>query len=296
MEKEKILKQIEIYLKKYLKNEKHILEAFNIIAFSQKRKNIDTLTQYITATSLLLLSYLLAFFFSSIFNCLLAVNLASNPFSILNLIILSINVIIFSLITSPINFSYLLMIFNDFYKDLQSDLSNLFFFLVNTSKKIAFFISVFILNSITLLTFLILSFSLSFIISKINLKIAIIFFYLVIFYLLINLIGFNITSLFVFIKKTSPFINSLLEYEKIQYQYTENPNKEEIIKEFEIKDITYTLQDTILTSLEIFFKNYFKLILTTLFSISGILLLGFGIVVTFSIGIPAIAVLIRKNI
>lgn len=296
MEKEKILKQIEIYLKKYLKNEKHILEAFNIIAFSQKRKNIDTLTQYITATSLLLLSYLLAFFFSSIFNCLLAVNLASNPFSILNLIILSINVIIFSLITSPINFSYLLMIFNDFYKDLQSDLSNLFFFLVNTSKKIAFFISVFILNSITLLTFLILSFSLSFIISKINLKIAIIFFYLVIFYLLINLIGFNITSLFVFIKKTSPFINSLLEYEKIQYQYTENPNKEEIIKEFEIKDITYTLQDTILTSFEIFFKNYFKLILTTLFSISGILLLGFGIVVTFSIGIPAIAVLIRKNL
>jgi hypothetical protein len=69
MEKEKILKQIETYLKKYLKNEKHILEAFNIIAFSQKRKNIDTLTQYITATSLLLLSYLLAFFFSSIFNC-----------------------------------------------------------------------------------------------------------------------------------------------------------------------------------------------------------------------------------
>jgi hypothetical protein len=296
MEKEKILKQIETYLKKYLKNEKHILEAFNVIAFSQKRKNIDTLIQYITATSLLLLSYLLAFFFSSIFNCLLAVNLAANPLSILNLIFLSINVIIFSLITSPINFSYLLMIFNDFYKDLQSDLSNLFFFLVNTSKKIAFFISVFILNSITLLTFLILSFSLSFILSKINLKIAIIFFYLVIFYLLINLIGFNITSLFVFIKKTSPFIYSLLEYEKIQYQYTENPNKEEIIKEFEIKDITYTLQDTILTSLEIFFKNYFKLILTTLFSISGILLLGFGIVVTFSIGIPAIAVLIRKNL
>jgi len=296
MEKEKILKQIETYLKKYLKNEKHILEAFNIIAFSQKRKNIDTLIQYITATSLLLLSYLLAFFFSSIFNCLLAVNLASNPFSILNLIILSINVIIFSLITSPINFSYLLMIFNDFYKDLQSDLSNFFFFLVNTSKKIAFFISVFILNSITLLIFLILSFSLSFILSKINLKIAIILFYLVIFYLLINLIGFNITSLFVFIKKTSPFINSLLEYEKIQYQYTENPNKEEVIKEFEIKDITYTLKDTILTSLEIFFKNYFKLIFTTLFSISGILLLGFGIVFTFSIGIPAIAVLIRKNL
>jgi len=296
MEKEKILKQIETYLKKYLKNEKHILEAFNIIAFSQKQKNIDTLTQYITATSLLLLSYLLAFLFASIFNCLLAVNLTSNPFSILNLIILAINVTIFSLITSPINFSYLLMIFNDFYKDLQSDLSNLFFFLVNTLKKIPFFISVFILNSVTLLTFLILSFSLGFILSKISLKIAIILFFLIIFYLLINLIGFNITALLVFIKKTSSFINSLLEYEKIQYQYTETPNKEQIIKEFEIKDIYTILQDTLLTTLEIFFKNYFKLILTTLFSISGILLLGFGIVFTFSIGTPAIAVLIRKNL
>ncbi|MGB9638296.1 MAG: hypothetical protein ACPL1F_03245, partial [bacterium] len=73
-------------------------------------------------------------------------------------------------------------------------------------------------------------------------------------------------------------------------------NKEQIIKELDIKDIFKILQDTLITTLEIFFKNYFKLIFTTLFSISGIILLGFGIVFTLSIGIPAIGIIIRKNI
>ncbi len=119
MAREGILKQIETYLKKYLKNEKHILEAFNVIAFVKKQKNIDNITQYITATSLLILSYILAFFISSIFNCILAINMTTSPFSIFNFIILTINIFIYSLIISPINFGYILMIFNDFYKNLQ---------------------------------------------------------------------------------------------------------------------------------------------------------------------------------
>ncbi|MCX7870981.1 MAG: hypothetical protein N2485_05355 [bacterium] len=294
MAREGILKQIETYLKKYLKNEKHILEAFNVIAFVKKQKNIDNITQYITATSLLILSYILAFFISSIFNCILAINMTTSPFSIFNFIILTINIFIYSLIISPINFGYILMIFNDFYKNLQSDLGNLFFFLSNSSKKISFFISTFIINFITFFTFLISIFILGILFSIVNIRFINIVFYLIIFVLFINLLAFNIVMLFVFIKKVEPFINSLIEYEKIQYQYIENINKEEIIKKFELKDINSVLQDSFLTALNIFFKNYFKLIFTVLFAISGIILLGFGVIFTLAMGIPAIAVLIRK--
>ncbi|MGC8734922.1 MAG: hypothetical protein ACP5RD_07825 [bacterium] len=296
MDKEQILKKIETYLKKYLKNEKHILESFNIIAFAKKTKNLDNITQYLTATSLVLLSYLLAFFISSIFNCILAINMTTNPFSLFNFLILTINIIIFSLIISPINFSYILMIFNDFYKNLESDLSNLFFFLNNTFKKTSLLIASFILNFITLLILQTLIFTIGIIFSKINLKFISLLFYLIIFFVFINIIALKITIFFIFIKKVEKFINSLLEYEKIQYEYIENINKEQIIKELDIKDIFKILQDTLITTLEIFFKNYFKLIFTTLFSISGIILLGFGIVFTLSIGIPAIGIIIRKNI
>lgn len=296
MNKEEILKKIETYLKKYLKNKKHILEAFNIIAFTKKTKTLDKITQYLTATSIVLLSYLLAFFISSIFNCILAVNMTTNPFSIFNFIPLTINITIFSLITSPINLSYILMIFNDFYTNLESDLSNLFFFLNNTLKKISLLIASFIFNFITLLLLQITIFIIGTTLSKINLIFTNILFFLLSFFILINLITLNITMFFIFIKKTEKFINSLLEYEKIQYQYIEKVNKEQIIKELEIKDTIPILQDTFITSLKIFFKNYPELIFTTLFSISGIILLGFGILFTLSIGIPAIGIIIRKNI
>ncbi len=294
MEKEKILKQIESYLKKYLKNEKHILEAFNVIAFVKKQKNIDNITQYITATSLLILSYILAFFVSSVFNCILAVNMTTSPFSLFNFIILSINILLFSLIISPVNFGYILMVFNDFYESLQSDLSNLFFFLNNSSKKLSFLVSTFIINFITFFILLVMIFLLGILFSFVNIRFINILFYLITFTLFINLLGFNITMLFVFIKKVKSFINSLVEYERIQYQYTENSNKEEIIKKFDLKDINSVLLDTFFTTLNIFFKNYLKLTFTVLFSISGIILLGFGVIFTLAIGIPSVAILIRK--
>jgi hypothetical protein len=202
MDKEQILKKIETYLKEYLKKEKHILESFNIIAFAKKTKNLDNITQYLTATSLVLLSYLLAFFISSIFNCILAINMTTNPFSPFNFLILTINIIIFSLIISPINFSYILMIFNDFYKNLESDLSNLFFFLNNTFKKTSLLITSFILNFITLLILQTLIFTIGIIFSKINLKFINILFYLIIFFVFINIIALKITIFFYFYKKS----------------------------------------------------------------------------------------------
>ena len=219
MEKEVILKNIESNLKKYLRNEKHILEAFNVIAFTKKKKNIDNLVQYITATSILLLIYILGFTVSSIFNCILAVNTSVNPYSIFNLIVLSLNVLFFSVITGPINFSYILMIYNDFFKTLQSDLSNLFFFLNNPSKKISFLLSSIFFSFLTHFILLISIFTLGVIFSFIKIKFIIPVMYLIVFFLFINLIAFNITAFFVFIKKVETFINSILEYENLQYNY-----------------------------------------------------------------------------
>ncbi|MFN4219956.1 MAG: hypothetical protein ACK4GJ_03420 [bacterium] len=284
---EKIVKKVDSFVKRerWLR---FIREALAI--FIYKQDNIYKFMYYISATAILIMVSVIAFFVFSVFNCLSAVN-SLNQVNLISVFFYVLSILATSFILSPFLNGLVLMIFKDAFENMKSNFSDFLFFIhsFDQSKKRFLFkgylvttIFMFIVSLVMLFYFGVYSLVQSYIVKLGLFSVILLSFFKVLVILIIFALIFPLLMIFWIV-----FFN----YEK-EYLI----KGEQISEDFSlgyIKDFLKKIFSVFVYSLKLYFREFANLFrFGILIGIGFITVIGF--LITFPLGWLGIAVSVRK--